>query len=89
VTGAPKKRAREIIRELEPGKRGVYTGAMGCIGFDGRSAFNIAIRTAVLEAGGAAHFHTGAGIVADSDPRREWEETLWKAAGLLRAAGRV
>ena len=87
VTGAPKKRAREIIAELEPGRRGVYTGAIGCMGFDGRSTFNIAIRTAVLERDGRAHFHAGAGIVADSDPRREWEETLWKASGILRAGG--
>ena len=93
ITGAPKKRAREIIAELEPAShgghhdRGLYTGAIGYFGFDGRSAFNIAIRTAILEADGRAHFHAGAGIVADSDPRREWEETLWKAAGILRAAG--
>jgi len=89
VTGAPKKRAREIIAELEPGRRGVYTGAIGCIGFDGRSAFNIAIRTAVLERAGHAHFHAGAGIVADSHPRAEWEETLWKAAGMLRAGEEI
>jgi para-aminobenzoate synthetase component 1 len=87
ITGAPKKRAREIIAELEPTDRGLYTGAIGCFGFDGRSTFNIAIRTAILEADGRAHFHAGAGIVADSDPRREWDETLWKAAGILRAAG--
>ena len=87
VTGAPKKRAREIIRELERGRRGVYTGAMGYLGFDGRSAFNIAIRTVVLERDGEAHFHVGAGIVADSVPRKEWEETMWKAAGVLGAAG--
>ena len=86
VTGAPKKRAREIIAELEPARRGVYTGAIGCVRFDGHSTFNIAIRTAVLERSGKARFHVGAGIVADSDPRKEWEETLWKAAGLLRAA---
>jgi anthranilate/para-aminobenzoate synthase component I len=93
ITGAPKKRAREIIAEIEPATnggsrgRGLYTGAIGCFGFDGRSTFNIAIRTAILERDGRAHFHAGAGIVADSDPRREWEETLWKAAGILRAAG--
>ena len=86
VTGAPKKRAREIIHELEPVDRSVYTGAMGYFGFDGTSAFNIAIRTVVLERNGRAHFHAGAGIVADSEPRREWEETMWKAAGLLKAA---
>ena len=89
VTGAPKMRAREIIAELEPVSRGVYTGAMGYLGYDGHSAFNIPIRTAVLEADGRAHFHAGAGIVADSQPRKEWEETLWKAAGLLRAAARA
>ncbi len=86
ITGAPKKRAREIIAGLEPARRGVYTGAIGYLGYDGRSLFNIAIRTAILEADGRAHFHAGAGIVADSDPRMEWEETLWKAAGILRAA---
>ena len=85
VTGAPKRRAREIIAELERGGRGVYTGAIGWIGFDGRSAFNIAIRTTVLERDGAAHFHAGAGIVADSLAAREWEETLWKAGGMMRA----
>jgi aminodeoxychorismate synthase component I len=85
ITGAPKKRAREIIAELEPAARGIYTGAIGWLGYDGNSAFNIAIRTAVLERGGRAHFHAGAGIVADSAPEREWEETEWKAAGLLRA----
>ena len=86
ITGAPKKRAREIIAELEPAERGLYTGTIGCMRYDGRSTFNIAIRTAVFEAGGEAYFHAGAGIVADSQPRKEWEETLWKAAGLLRAA---
>ena len=91
ITGAPKKRAREIIAELEPAARGVYTGAIGCFGFGGHSLFNIAIRTVVLEqsverGAAAAHFHTGAGIVADSIARREWEETMWKAAGILRAA---
>jgi len=87
ITGAPKKRARQIIAELEPAARGVYTGAIGCLGYDGRSTFNIAIRTAILEPDGRAHFHAGAGIVADSEPRQEWEETLWKASGILRAAG--
>lgn len=92
ITGAPKKRAREIIAELERGPRGLYTGAIGYFGFDGASQFNIAIRTAILEQamdGGTpqAHFHVGAGIVADSDAAAEWEETLHKAAGLLRAAG--
>lgn len=85
ITGAPKKRAMELIRELEPVPRGLFTGAIGYFGFDGSSQFSIAIRTAVIEAG-EAHFHVGAGIVADSDPRAEWEETLHKAAGLRRAA---
>lgn len=86
ITGAPKKRAREIIAELEPSRRGAYTGVIGWIGFDGRAAFNIAIRTAILDRSGLAHFHAGAGIVADSNPAREWQETMWKAAGLLLAA---
>lgn len=82
ITGAPKKRAMEIIAELEPVPRGVYTGAIGYFGFDGTSGFSIAIRTAVFERD-MAHFHAGAGIVADSVPEREWEETWHKAAGLL------
>ena len=85
ISGAPKKRALEIIAELEPFQRGLYTGAIGGFGFNGESQFSIAIRTAWKE-GGEAHFHTGAGIVADSDPRREWEETRHKAAGLLAAS---
>ncbi|MEM7698559.1 MAG: aminodeoxychorismate synthase component I [Verrucomicrobiota bacterium] len=85
ITGAPKKRAREIISELESEPRGLYTGAIGCFGYNGESRFNIAIRTAIFEEG-QAHFHVGAGIVADSDPTAEWEETLHKAAGLLEAA---
>lgn len=84
ITGAPKKRAREIIEELETVDRGPYTGAIGCFGFNGESRFNIAIRTAICEAG-TLHFHVGAGIVADSDPEKEWEETLHKAAGILQA----
>lgn len=86
ITGAPKKRAREIIVELEPCPRGLYTGAVGGFGFNGESRFNIAIRTLVAE-GEALHFHVGAGIVADSVPAKEWEETLHKAAGILRAGG--
>lgn len=85
ISGAPKKRALEIIRELEPHPRGIYTGAAGYFGFNGESQFNIAIRTAVQRGGGIT-FHVGAGIVADSEPEREYEETLHKAAGILRAA---
>lgn len=85
ISGAPKKRALEIIHELEPHERGLYTGAIGWFGFNGESRFNIAIRTAWRE-GSTLQFHTGAGIVADSDPEREWEETQHKAAGLLHAS---
>lgn len=86
ITGAPKKRALEIIRELEPHPRGLYTGAIGCFGFNGESRWSIAIRTAVQQ-GNCLHFHAGSGIVADSDPGLEWEETRHKAAGLLTAWG--
>lgn len=86
ITGAPKKRALEIIRELEPCPRGIYTGAVGYFGFDGESQWNIVIRTVVQE-GDSLHFHTGAGIVADSVPEKEWEETLHKASGILTALG--
>ncbi|TLD72362.1 anthranilate synthase component I family protein [Phragmitibacter flavus] len=87
ISGAPKKRALEIIGELEPNPRGIYTGAMGYFGFDGTSQFNIVIRTAWVQ-GDRMRFYTGAGIVADSVPEREWEETQHKAAGLLKAAER-
>ena len=86
ITGAPKKRSREIIAELEPEPRGLYTGAIGMLGFNGESRFNIAIRTVVIEQD-ELHFHTGAGIVADSSAEAEYEETLHKAAGILRACG--
>ena len=88
ITGAPKKRASEIIAELEREPRGLYTGAIGWFGFNGESQFSIAIRTVVVE-GGTAHFHVGAGIVADSIPEAEWQETLDKAAGILLAAERI
>lgn len=84
ISGAPKKRALEIIAQLERHPRGLYTGAIGYFGFNGESQFNIAIRTAVLSEG-AVSFHAGSGIVADSVPEREHEETLQKAAGILRA----
>lgn len=86
ISGAPKKRAMEIIAALEPFPRGLYTGAIGYFGFNGESHFSMAIRTAVFEPG-RAHFHVGAGIVADSDEESEWHETWHKAAGLLMAAG--
>ena len=85
ISGAPKKRALEIISELEPTPRGLFTGAIGYFGYNGESQFNIAIRTVVIR-DGEASFHVGAGITADSDPEKEWEETLHKAAGILKAA---
>lgn len=86
ISGAPKKRALEIINELEPAPRGLFTGAIGYFGYNGESQFNIAIRTVTIR-GGRAEFHVGAGITADSDPEQEWEETLHKAAGILKASG--
>ncbi len=86
ISGAPKRRALEIIAELEPHPRGIYTGAIGYFGYNGESQFSIAIRTAVFK-DGRASFHVGAGIVADSTPQKEWQETLDKAAGLTLAAG--
>ena len=87
ISGAPKKRALEIIRELEPVSRGLFTGAIGYFGYNGVSQFNIAIRTVIVREG-RAEFHVGAGITADSIPEKEWEETLHKAAGILQAAGK-
>jgi len=84
VTGAPKVRAMEVIASLEPRRRGLYTGAFGCVGHDGRLTLAMAIRTAVL-AGREGEYFTGGGIVADSDPERELSETRWKALQL--AAG--
>ncbi len=86
ISGAPKKRALEIIQELEPHPRDIYTGAIGWFGFHGESQFSIAIRTA-WKNGNSVRFHTGAGIVADSVPELEYEETRHKAAGILKAAG--
>lgn len=84
ITGAPKIRAMEIIDELEPTTRGVYTGAIGCLGFDGSVDLNIAIRTAVVK-DGFGYFQAGGGIVADSQPELEYEETLHKASAMRRA----
>lgn len=86
ITGAPKKRAMEIIDELETEERGLYTGAVGYIGFNEVSQFNIVIRTLVRE-GDVLHYHVGAGIVADSDAVAEYEETLHKAKGIRYALG--
>jgi para-aminobenzoate synthetase component 1 len=84
ITGAPKIRAMEIIDELEPHARGIYTGAIGYFGFNGESDFNIAIRT-MIQKGRDLYFHAGSGIVADSDPAGEFDETLAKARGMIEA----
>lgn len=85
LTGAPKVRAMEIIDELEPIKRGLYAGAVGYIGWSGNMDTAIAIRTAVIR-NGRLYLQVGAGIVADSVPEREWEETLNKARAMFKAA---
>ncbi len=84
ITGAPKVRAMELIHALEPVPRGVYTGAIGWFDTAGDAALSVAIRTATLAPAGTS-FHLGAGIVADSDPAAEWDETL--AKGVRLAAG--
>ncbi|MDE2059227.1 MAG: aminodeoxychorismate synthase component I [candidate division NC10 bacterium] len=86
ITGAPKIRAMEVIDEVEPTARGLYTGAIGFIGFSGGMELNIAIRTAIAT-GGRIYFQTGGGIVADSSPAREYEETLLKAETFFRTLG--
>jgi len=84
ITGAPKIRAMEIIDELEPVTRGPYTGALGYLGFNRESQLSIAIRTAICREN-MAYFHVGAGIVADSIPVAEYDETIAKARGFLTA----
>lgn len=84
VSGAPKIRAMEIIEELEPNRRGPYAGAIGYLGFNGNLDSCITIRTIVVK-DGMAYVQTGAGIVADSEPEKEYEETLNKAKALLKA----
>lgn len=86
VTGAPKVRAMEIIERLEPFRRGIYAGAVGYFDLQGNMDFCIAIRTIVMR-GDEAVVQAGAGIVADSDPAREWDEILAKARVLFRAIG--
>jgi anthranilate synthase component I len=86
ITGCPKVRCMQIIAELEGAGRGAYTGAMGWLNRDGDLDLNILIRSAELE-GEALRFRTGAGIVIDSDPQRELDETRAKARGMLRALG--
>jgi para-aminobenzoate synthetase component 1 len=84
ISGVPKIRALQIIHELEHGPRGVYTGSIGVIGLDGQMTMNVAIRTMCMR-GDAGQLHVGGGVVADSDPAEEYEETLAKARGILEA----
>lgn len=87
VTGAPKIRAMEVIRELEEQPRGVYCGSIGMVSPDGEARFNVAIRTLTLAASGQAKFNVGSGLVFDSDTRSEYDECLLKAAFLAEIAG--
>ena len=85
ISGAPKFRSLEIIDELEVCPREIYTGSIGYFGINGESQFSIAIRTAYIQSG-KLYLHAGAGIVADSDPESEYQETLHKASGFFQAA---
>lgn len=84
ITGCPKVRCMEIIDELEPVRRGPYTGSFGYIGYNGSMDMNIIIRT-LVRAGGCVYAQAGGGIVADSDPEREYQESLRKAEAMVRA----
>jgi anthranilate synthase component I len=84
LTGAPKVRAMEIIDELEPSRRGPYGGAVGYFSFSGNMDFCITIRTMMIK-DGQVFVQVGAGIVADSDPEAEYQETISKAAGMMQA----
>ena len=88
LSGAPKIRAMEIISELEPVKRNIYAGAVGYLSWHDDADLAIAIRTAVIR-DGKLHVQAGAGIVADSDPEREWEETMNKGRALITAVDRA
>ena len=88
VSGAPKIRALEIIQDLEPIKRGIYSGAVGYVGWWGDADTAIAIRTAVIQ-NGQLHVQAGAGIVHDSDPEKEWDETMNKGRALFRAVAQA
>lgn len=88
ITGVPKVRCMEIIDEIEPTRRGPYTGSLGYIGFNGNMDLNIIIRTFLVK-GGRAYIQAGAGIVADSDPEREYYESLKKAEALIRTLERI
>jgi para-aminobenzoate synthetase component 1 len=84
ITGAPKIRAMEIIEELEPVRRGIYCGSIGWLGFQGDADLNIVIRTFIVR-DGRAYFQTGGAVTGDSDPEKEYLETLAKAHGLYAA----
>jgi anthranilate synthase component 1 len=84
VSGAPKIRAMQIISELEKTRRGCYAGVIGYLGFDGNVDSCIALRCAILK-NGKVYFQTGAGIVADSNPHSEYEETVNKARAMANA----
>ncbi|MBI4216359.1 MAG: aminodeoxychorismate synthase component I [Chloroflexi bacterium] len=86
ITGAPKVRAMEIIEELEPTRRSVYTGAIGYLGFGGDLDLNIAIRTFLVK-GNRAYFQVGGAVVYDSDPEEEYQETLAKGRALVQSLG--
>ena len=88
LSGAPKVRAMELIDELEPAKRGLYGGAVGYLSFSGEMDLAIAIRTGVVR-NGKLYVQAAAGIVADSVPESEWQETENKARAVLRAAEQV
>jgi len=88
LSGAPKVRALEIIRELEPVKRNIYAGAIGYLGWHGDADTAIAIRTAVIQ-DGRLYVQAGAGLVYDSDPEKEWEESMNKARALFRAVAQA
>lgn len=89
VTGAPKVRAMEVAASLEASRRGLYTGAVGVLTRSGRLRLAMAIRTMVFDRAGAGDYWVGGGIVADSDPERELEETLWKSEQLFRLVERT
>jgi len=88
ITGAPKIRSMQIINETEPTARGIYTGSIGYIGLDGGISLNIAIRTIIIK-NKTAYAQTGGGIVADSDPQAEYDETITKARALLAGIAAV
>jgi para-aminobenzoate synthetase component 1 len=86
MTGAPKLAAMQQLARLEPVRRGVYSGALGYLDVRGGADLSVVIRTALVQAG-RAYVHTGGGVVADSEARAEWRESLDKARALLEAVG--